>query len=57
MEGKSLSEQSEKGLWGAVTVAMEMRSVFPTVFGETLIGRMTNVANMEWTRTPKVGDI
>lgn len=27
---------------GAVTVAMEMRSDFLAVFGETLIGHMTN---------------
>lgn len=42
---------------GAVTVVTEMRSVFLTVFGETLIGPMKNVAHWEWTQVPEVGDV
>lgn len=42
---------------GAVTVAIEMRSVFLAVFGESLIGHMKNVACWEWTQAPELDDV
>lgn len=39
---------------GAVPVAMEIKSVFLAVFGETIVGHMTNVARWEWTPAPVV---
>lgn len=53
MKVKILYEQS----LSAVTVTMEMRSVFLAVFGEILIGHMTNVVDCEWIQAPEVGDV